>query len=167
MTMFLMHIAIGLPLGYAILSVAEWYVHRYHMHRPGWMNRLEPDLFRDHQRIHHRVYLWDFEHPTDPGHADTGVPSGFSGPLRVAAPLALLVGVALPVEGLVMMAMAACYPAAWTAFHREMHQPRGRWFARTAWYRICREHHREHHLRPSRNFNALFLGADSLLGTRA
>jgi hypothetical protein len=158
-------IAAGLACAYAALSVAEWYVHSRMMHRPGWFNRLDGRWFHNHQIVHHAAYRRDFTAPDPERHRDIGVPSSVVGmtigSLAIAAPMAFV----WPVGAACLVLLAASHGVAWTAFHREMHSPRGRWFARTRWYRACLRHHERHHLYPRTNFCALFLGADLFLGT--
>ena len=45
-----------------------------------------------------------------------------------------------------------------------MHDPKGRWFAKTAVYRFLARNHYLHHRFPGRRFNVVLPFADHLLG---
>jgi hypothetical protein len=162
----ILEVAAGLAVAYAAISCLEWYSHRYMMHRNGWLNRIRPDLYRNHHLIHHPTYRGSFTEPDPERHRDVGLESDAVPIACAAALVAAPLWPAWAVGSLCFVAMATLFGFAWTAFHREMHTPRGRWFARTNWYRACLRHHELHHLYPRTNFCVLFLGADRVFGTR-
>lgn len=157
--MILVHILIGLVAAYCLGSLLEWYVHKHHMHEPGWMN-----LYVGHVASHHAAYRRDFTHanPTCKRHDDLT----FDHRPLVWAPVFLLpFMVPLPIESFILLATVAIHSVCWWAFHLEMHEPKQRWFSRTPWYRWCLANHKIHHEHPGRRFNALLPGADWVMGT--
>ena len=53
----------------------------------------------------------------------------------------------------------------WSKLHRAQHDLEDNWTCRLPWFAELKRHHLDHHIRPSRNFAALFLWTDRLFGT--
>jgi sterol desaturase/sphingolipid hydroxylase (fatty acid hydroxylase superfamily) len=153
----------------AAMVVVEYAAHRWPMHsrRFGWLFRAP---FRNHAVLHHgRYYRRAFAHDPDPASEIISMRMSLAehgaGALVAAVPLWLG---GLPAAAAAVMAVVLLHAALWNAMHVEMHTPRGRWFARTRYYRYVRDMHHTHHLRPGTNFGAVFPGlVDRLCGTYA
>lgn len=159
------HIIISLLISYILISLAEYYIHRYHMHRNGWINRLSKTLFVHHQKIHHVVYRENFENPNPPEKALVGLDIDYFHTLKFFWIPFLIMGYYFPIEIITLNVVLFVHHWIWNEFHSEMHQPRGKWFSDTPLYRVLRRHHELHHIYPKSNFNIIFIGADILFGT--
>ena len=53
----------------------------------------------------------------------------------------------------------------WSKLHRAQHDLEDNWTFRLPWFAELKRHYLDHHIRPSRNFAAMFLWTDHLFGT--
>ncbi len=151
-----------------LMSAVEYALHRWPMHSAR-LSKFVPALrrtFEQHAVLHHgRYYRQSFSSDPDPAarHLNIDLHPGFSlfGLSPVWVPLFLV----HPAAGLAMAAVITLHAWTWTAIHREMHDPAGRWFANTRVYRYLRDYHERHHAHPGSNFNVVLPGVDWLFGT--
>jgi hypothetical protein len=167
---WVIHVLVGFILSYAVISIFEWWIHRFHMHRRGWLNRFEATLFHNHI-LHHASY------PSALGrvvgdHTDDfsclsgiGIRADILSALNVSIPVFLILLPFVPIEAIILLVMSVAHPLIWTAFHLEIHKPTSRWFSNTVWYRACLYNHNRHHCDPSTHYCVIFLGADYLFRT--
>jgi hypothetical protein len=166
MTTLLAHVALWFAAGYALMSVIEWWLHRHHMHRRGFLNAVQPWLFRNHQVVHHPAYRHDFTQSDPPGEARVGVympmvKSGLLG-LLLAVPFGCLVS---PTGAATLWLGLLLHHVAWNVLHGEMHGLARRRLKRFALYRWLHRNHWLHHRHPNRHFNIVCIGFDHLAGT--
>jgi hypothetical protein len=166
--MIILHFAILLGLAYPVLSLMEYIIHRYLMHRNTSAKFLQNDYlahtFRNHAIIHHgRCYAIFNEEKSNCAAID----------IRVR-PLTILTVMTLPCLSILFLDPAASFVlftggiingTLWSEIHDEMHRPRGAWFCELRIYRYLRRRHYLHHRHPNTNFNTLFPMWDWLLGT--
>lgn len=153
-------------LSVLIITLIEHHIHKYHMHRRGWLRWLAPWLFENHQKIHHPAYRHDFEASDPTAHADVGVKIDYRHTFKVIGLPLLLLAYVRPLFSLAFATVTLIHHFLWNAIHEEMHMPQGRWFSRCWAYRVWREHHLRHHVYPKSNFNVIFIWGDYLLGTQ-
>lgn len=162
-------LAVALVASIVGMAALEYAAHRWPMHSRAW-RRLTRIPFSNHAVLHHgRYYRRAFAHDPDPASEIISMRMSLAehgaGTLVVAVPLWLL---GFPVAAATVFGVVIFHAFLWNAMHVEMHMPRGRWFARTRYYRYVRDMHHTHHLRPGTNFGAVFPGlVDRLLGTYA
>lgn len=160
--------AAWLAAGYVLMSFVEWYLHRHHMHRRGWLNYVQPWLFFNHQAVHHPVYRKNFALASRPEDGEVGV---FMPLLKIAAVAAVAFA---PVYLWVSELGAAClwlvpvaHAVLWNVIHAQMHRVRD--WGLDGWrpYEFLKRYHHLHHVYPNKNFNVVCLGADWVMGTLA
>lgn len=164
MTTFLL-IPIWFLAGYAAISIIEHHVHRYHMHRRGPFDKIQPWVFRDHVKTHHAGYRHDFEHCDPESDAEKNLELGTVFDLILFSPAILLAAYFSISGAVVLILMTIAHALTWNAIHREMHLPSGIFFSEWPAYRYLRQYHLDHHLHPGTNFNVVCPGADWLFGT--
>jgi hypothetical protein len=166
--MITLHFAVVVGLAYPVLSLMEYMIHRYLMHKNGLARFLQigylADTFRDHAIIHHGKCCATFNE-------EKGTCAEID--IRVR-PVTMLLVMSLPclsilffdpVASLVLFAGGIINGTLWSEIHEEMHRPRGAWFCDLRMYRYLRRRHYLHHRHPGTNFNTLFPMWDWLLGT--
>ncbi|HEX8851273.1 MAG TPA: hypothetical protein VF761_17235 [Gemmatimonadaceae bacterium] len=156
---------------YVVTSAFEYFPHRWVMHSRQLARRVGSarlaEEFESHATLHHGRFFGprSFTTCADPAaryvSIDTGALYMLGKTWWVWLPLA---AVSLIGAG-VLAAFFAAHGALWTAVHREMHYPSGRWFARSSAYRFWHRYHETHHDRHGTNFNVLCPGFDHLFGT--
>lgn len=135
----------------AYAALAEYTIHRWVMHMPGFDR-----VWHEHAVLHHRD-----------GRNDLNVDMSSTMALLLSAPLHALspwLGVRFSV---IVCCLAFVYAWAWTLLHRCIHGVGAAWVARLPGYRWWLAHHEAHHRRPGRNFGTVFTFTDRLFGTRA
>jgi hypothetical protein len=157
-----------LIFSYVFMSLAEYALHRWPMHSKAFATRFRPawPAFERHARLHHGRFYREFAHDPDPvaKYVNIDLDPGFS--LLASAPVWGLLYVAGCTTGAAVFAgFVVAHALVWSAVHREMHEPEGRWFSGTRLYRFWRSYHKTHHDHPSANFNVVLPGADHLFGT--
>jgi hypothetical protein len=166
--MILVHLGISTFVAYSMLSLMEYTIHRYLMHKSNFakflQNRYLAETFRDHAIIHHaRCYaVFDKESRSC---ARINIRIEPLTTLTVMALPCLLVLLLDPITSLVLFVGAILNGVVWSEIHEEMHRPRGAWFSKLRTYQYLKRRHYLHHCYPNKNFNTLFLLWDWVLGT--
>lgn len=162
--------ALWLLLAVTLMAFVEYGLHRWPMHSKRFVARF-PSARDQHERhavLHHgRFYRDRFDNSPDPvaRHFNIDLEPGFA--LLFGSPVWLaLWAIGLPAAAACFAGVSAAHAVVWTAVHREMHDPRGRWFAGTRYYRFVHANHKLHHERPGGNFAVVFPPLmDVLFGT--
>lgn len=165
-------IAIIFWLAASVLAMAfiEYVVHRWPMHNGRFVKKagVAGDLFEAHAVLHHgRYYRESFVNDPDPASRRISIRMSavehLAGAMLVCVPLYLWVSVT---AAICFAAVVVFHATVWTAFHVEMHMPKGRWFSKLWVYKYVRDCHHAHHLHPGTNFAAVFPPLmDLLFGT--
>jgi hypothetical protein len=167
MTGRLITIAAWLVLAYVITSAYEHFGHRFMMH--GRVAGLV-EYFEKHVLHHVRFAPFrKYRTADDPAGqwvgVDLGAPMMFFASAIIWGPVALFVS---KTGAIVLATFFSLHGEAWTWFHREIHYPRGRWFARVpvvrAYFRFVLRYHGRHHQRQSVNFTVLCPLMDQVMG---
>lgn len=149
------------------LSAMEYFFHRWPMHNAPFVRRwgLGREAFESHAVLHHGRFYKDFAGDRDPAarYVSLDLQPGYL--LLGFAPLWGALCLLSLTFGLTLAAGLLVHGTVWTAVHREMHEPEGRWFSRTAPYRLWRAYHKRHHENPGANFNVLLPFFDFVFGT--
>lgn len=162
----LLSIPFWIAFWYCVISMMEYYLHTHHMHKNGWLNRLSPNWYKNHQRIHHPAYRDDFESAHPPDNAHIGVTIPWVPTVIMALPFALAIWwFVSPAAAVTLLLMGILHNVTWTAFHSEMHMPTGRFYSKWIIYKYLREYHIDHHDFPKKNFNVVYPFADFIFGT--
>lgn len=137
-----------------LVALAEYFSHRFLMHRPLLNKFGHPGIFHEHAISHHH------EGRTDVG-VDMSIPRHlmYGSPFIVAAALFDLLG------ALILTSVLISYAIAWTKLHRAIHDIEDNWTRSLWFYAAMMRHHNEHHRRPGRNFGFVFPFTDYLFGT--
>ena len=141
-----------LVVAFLYASLAEYYLHRYVMHRPiRWLY----DWYAEHYIEHHGRKR-----------NDVNINLGFMLTFLLSSPL--LVGWWwLDSQWVIVVgALSFAYAETWTALHRCHHDLGCRWLKSVPGYAIWREHHEGHHQHFGRNFGTVFIWTDRLFGSR-
>jgi hypothetical protein len=153
-----------------LMSLIEFFVHRFLMHRrslPHCVYQCIPGfttVFQNHAVLHHGRYYKVFNHEDDPLGRRTSI--------RLDLWIALVGGglvwaLTFPLDrvvGPVFASVLFLHHLAWNCIHKEMHNPKRPWFARTRLYKFLAHYHWMHHKYPGKNFNVVLPGADFLFG---
>lgn len=86
-----------------------------------------------------------------------------------SAPLSIgLTWLLWPYAGAAFIVLCGWWYFAWKSTHRLIHDDRRYWWARVVvpYYHAVLKHHEGHHVRPTRNFGALFFWSDYVFGTK-
>jgi len=150
---------------YCLISLLEHYFHKNHMHRNGWLNKIDHSWFEVHQKLHHPAYRGDFEHANPESHEGLGTRISHLKTVKYLGPVFVAFGYFFPVGSLIVFLTAMAHHTVWNLFHEEMHSPKGRFFSKWGVYRYLRKYHLIHHEHPRKNMNVVFPGADFLFGT--
>jgi len=166
--MIFLHFAISVGLAYPVLSLMEYILHRYLMHRNTAAKFLQnsylADTFRNHAIIHHgKCYAIFNEEKGDCAEIDVRVKPRTM--LTVMVPPCLSILFFDPIASLVLFTGGIINGTLWSEIHDEMHRPRGAWFCDLRAYRYLKRRHYLHHRHPGTNFNTLFPMWDWILGT--
>ena len=161
-----------LMFSYVLMSLIEYVLHRWPMHSRRfarlvwWLPLLKDEVYR-HAYLHHSVYFpaKHFVGCDDP--ASRYISVSISPFFNVIGLLPLWGSLCFvsPLGGLVFASFAALHAVLWTMIHREMHEPKARWFANLRIYKFWRRYHETHHRRPNFNFNVVCPLMDHLFGT--
>ena len=166
--MLFLELLLWLAIGIVAISLGEWTLHRFLMHRRWWLHRAVctvDGIWRRHTVLHHHKYYKRFDHEPDEHGRHVNITLN---PLQTAMygiPAALLAAHLSPLGGVVIACLVIGHHVAWDALHTEMHMPAGTWFSRTAAYRFLRQYHLDHHRHTGYNFNVVVPLADYLMGT--
>lgn len=151
----------------AYVSLVEWSLHRFVMHRPLFGFSYP---FEAHARKHHRIFRADHSyHLQREADKHTIHMARWNGPVLVVLTTlpAIIVGWFIGHLSLVAMVGIVCaaYYGAYEYLHWCMHLPRKRIVERSGIFFRLNGHHLLHHRYMNRNFNVVLPIADLLLGT--
>ena len=145
-------------------SFVEWLSHRFVLHSKAIVSF----AYEEHDQQHHQQHRGD----------ETFIaPSLLDGPDFRPRDWALFISVVMPIwvgieflagKPVVIGAFLSVVSWLWMfdVLHRRYHFPRGSWIERTGFFKYLREHHRLHHVDPTRNMNVCFYPiADFVLRT--
>ncbi len=161
------------PAMFALSNLAEWRAHARLLHRYGQgIFRPLRILYHRHTRTHHACFVYDqMEANTSREWALILLPPyGILVIVLAAVPASLLVGLASPNAGWLMLATGAGYVGLYEWMHLLYHLPRQSFFGRMRWVRSLAELHSRHHhprLMQRWNFNVTIPLFDWMLGTLA
>jgi len=152
-----------LALAYVLTSAYEHFGHRYMMHGRivGLLEYFEKHL------LHHGRFAPFAKYRTGEDPAGEWVGIDLGGPMMFAATAIFWAPVWFysHTGAIVLAAFFTVHGELWSWFHREIHYPRGRWFAGTAYFRFVLRYHGRHHQRQSVNFTVLCPLMDQVMGT--
>jgi hypothetical protein len=158
----------------------EWTLHTTVMHKRykfRWklLQKIADHAFERHALVHHSVFgHGGAYHSADKKKHATIPMSWWHGPALVilaSAPWWAGIGIAsiwLPcywLIGVSITGIISLYFCAYEYFHWCMHDPKGRWFESTRWFKRIDAHHHGHHEKMHKNFNVVLPIADILMGT--
>lgn len=163
-------IVIWLLVIYFVVSFSEWFVHKYHMHRPGFLNFFDKELYSGHAKKHHVIFSPKSATPTQE-HLDD-IPHKVTDLLKVgfaySIPILLLGTVFGSWEILIgiplIFVTCVAWALTWNWLHVRIHEPN--WKPSNRILKYLKEYHDGHHINPSKNYNSIALGFDWLMGTR-
>lgn len=158
-----------IPVCYIVVSFMEWWVHKYHMHRKGFMNYVDRTLYSGHAKKHHVVFSPKSNNPTKEELDE--IPHSLWDLLKIGSVFAFpILGIGLLTNSTdiilgcpLILLLAISWAYAWNWFHIRIHLPK--WKPGNAITRYLKWYHDVHHYNQSKNFNALFLGFDWIMGT--
>lgn len=162
---------IWIIFAYIVVSATEHFAHRFVMHNSRlalrWARAYHE--FESHAVLHHGRYYGrgHFTESTDPAsrHISIELPVPFMlvmtswmwGPLMAFSFRGgLTLCIAFVLHGII-----------WTNIHREMHEPKKPWWAKTSLFRYLRTYHYAHHEDTKTNYNVVCPLFDDLMGTRS
>lgn len=162
-----------LAFSYVVISLSEYFSHRYLMHRPTWLSRTFK-FFRltleEHRDYHHgtcfsgRKFTAGAEDECLVINIDIKPIYGLLASCFIWIPLLFV-----SLHGaVVFVLLVLLHNSAWGVIHRQMHKPpaeRAHWFKRS---RLClwlARYHCLHHIYPRCNHSVLFVLPDALFGT--
>lgn len=159
---------LGFLLGVALMSLVEYWLHRWHMHKPGFINRFSPKTYEQHHFEHHGKYYRQFNYEPDPYGRSLGLVISYKYfSYFFLAPL-LLLGVVYSWWFSVGIIIAILlHHLIWNNFHVEMHDPKKRFFSEWWYYKSLCRYHYLHHRHVNKNFNVVYPFCDLLFGTLA
>lgn len=158
------------PCAFVFANLVEWFAHRYLMHQRRFPLTV---LYDRHTPEHHRVFRHEDMAIAAPRELKLVlIPAmGVLGMVLLAAPVALLLGMALSWNaGWLFLATVGVYVVGYELSHLAYHLPERSFVYRVPLVKALREHHARHHL-PSLmqryNFNVTIPLGDLLFGTFA
>lgn len=152
-------------MGYVAMSFLEYWFHKFHMHQPGFMNSINPNMFEHHQLIHHPAYRKDFEASNPVEDKDVGTELRIWLSAVVAAPFLALFGYFVSwTGGITLWCGLILHHWLWNVLHTHMHQKDQPWKKFTV-YRFFYNHHLMHHWYPRNNYNVVCILADFIMGS--
>jgi hypothetical protein len=156
-------IAEWVVLAYIITSAYEHFGHRFMMHGRivGLLEFFEKHVLHHGRFAPFRKYRTADDPAGEWVGIDLGAPMMFFASAIIWGPVALFVS---KTGAIVLATFFSLHGEAWTWFHREIHYPRDRWFARTAYFRFVTRYHGRHHERPDVNFTVMCPLMDQLMG---
>ncbi len=169
-----------LILGIAYSSVFEWTLHKFVMHRRircpiSWLEKALQYPFERHALVHHLVFHIDDKYHSTRREDHVTIPMAkWNGPVLIliaSLPWWIAVFIAwiwLPFLWSIPVAVTfslTAYFVTYEYFHWCMHDPRGRWFESTKWFKWIDRHHHNHHRHMGKNLNVVLPIADKFFGT--
>ena len=152
---------IWLPVVYLGVALAEYVAHRWVMHRNTMLTKAE---FEKHAVQHHARRVMEPRYP----YVDLALHCHliYGAPAWGGFLISFLCGRPYALGGLIAtLTMFTFHSYVWSKLHRAQHDLEDNWTCRLPWFAELKRHHLDHHIRPSRNFAAMFLWTDRLFGT--
>ncbi|MCE4570761.1 sterol desaturase family protein [Caballeronia sp. CLC5] len=161
-------IALSTAFSYVFLSVLEWLLHRYFMHRrnrvTAWSGFIKSTHYK-HAVLHHNLYYQQFDHEPDPRGRYISVDPDFIFTAVLAVPFVAALFQLDHILALVFSVVLALHHIIWFAAHRQMHIPSDAFFRKWYAYQWLARNHWMHHRYRQVNYNLVFPLADLLFGT--
>ncbi|MFM1904091.1 MAG: hypothetical protein RLZZ440_1991 [Planctomycetota bacterium] len=124
-------------------------------------------IFTSHAVEHHSQYRKHFhDDPLPPGE-DRGIRLNVLEGLVESLPLTVPLFFYSMTGAIMFPVVVLIHHTIWNQIHLEMHQPKNRFFANWAAYKMVARHHYLHHRYPDKNFNVAFPIGDYLFNTVA
>jgi len=155
-----------------LMSIIEHQVHCRLMHKKPRLAlfknlRVRQRIFTSHAVEHHTQYRKHFhDHPLPPGE-DRGIRLNVMEGLVESLPLTVPLFFYSVTGAIMFPVVVLIHHTIWNQIHLEMHQPKNRFFANWAAYKMVARHHFLHHRYPDKNFNVAFPIGDYLFNTVA
>jgi hypothetical protein len=155
---------------YIFLSLAEWFLHRYFMHkRASFALQNHSDFLRSthyrHAVQHHGIYYKDFSHEPDPIGRYISIYPDFVFTAIAAVPFVAILFQLSQILAAVFSAVLVSHHLIWMLAHKEMHIPSNMFFRNWLPYKWLARNHWMHHKYRNVNYNLVFPLADLLFGT--
>lgn len=150
-----------------LMSFIEHGVHRYLMHRKGWLCRFSVirKIFDHHAVLHHGQYHKQFrDEPVERG-MERGLKLSVREGFFEALPVSALIAIFSWPCAVTFVAIVCLHHKLWNLIHLEMHKPENRFFADYPIFQYLARHHYLHHRHGNTNFNVVLPLADYMLGT--
>lgn len=148
--MFLIYLLTSL----VVMAIVEYLFHRWPMHQK---LRFGKNLYFAHTTLHHSKYFRLFDSEHDPAGKLVSIRMSAFEHFGAAFPFLVLLWLFVePLSAIVFASVVIAHAITWSAFHVEMHDPRGRWYSRNWFYRYIRANHKAHHVNTKTNFAAVF-----------
>lgn len=163
-----------LVLSVSFVSIFEWTLHRYIMHRKLFGFTY---AFHAHASVHHQIFKADETyHLQDQKDRYTIPMAWWNGPVLIIMVTTIALGLAectrlyiVPISRMTVVlwigSVSLVYFALYESLHWCMHLPRKRRIERTGFFFRLNGHHLLHHRYMNRNFNVVLPLADFLFGT--
>lgn len=167
-------------IGIAYASTFEWKLHKSFMHKKitckwRWLEKILNYPFERHTLIHHQIFKSDHTYHSSLKEEHATIPMAWwNGPVLIFIAVApwwiaiAILSIWLPFLWSIPLGVSIsviAYFCAYEYFHWCMHDPKGRWFESTSWFRWIDSHHHGHHEHMHKNFNVVCPLADVLFGT--
>ena len=155
-----------------LMSIIEHQVHCRLMHKKPRLAlfknlRVRQRIFTSHAVEHHTQYRKHFhDHPLPEGE-DRGIRLNVMEGLLESLPLTVPLFFYSVTGAIMFPVVVLIHHTIWNQIHLEMHQPKNRFFANWAAYKMVARHHFLHHRYPDKNFNVAFPIGDWLFNTVA
>lgn len=155
-----------------LMSIIEHQVHCRLMHKKPRLAlfknlRVRQRIFTSHAVEHHTQYRKHFhDHPLPDGE-DRGIRLNVMEGLLESLPLTVPLFFYSVTGAIMFPVVVLIHHTIWNQIHLEMHQPKNRFFANWAAYKMVARHHFLHHRYPDKNFNVAFPIGDWLFNTVA
>jgi hypothetical protein len=163
-----LHLLVSTLIAYPLLSLIEYLIHRYLMHKRTviWLSKggYLAEVFRNHAITHHaRCYMLL---NSDSGKCATIniTVQPLTSLLVIALPCVMMFAID-PTTSVVLLVGGLVSGCIWSVIHSEMHRPKGSWFSNVAVYLYLKRRHFLHHRYPNTNFNTLLPMWDPIFGT--
>ena len=155
-----------------LMSIIEHQVHCRLMHKKPRLAlfknlRVRQRIFTSHAVEHHTQYRKHFHDHQLPDGEDRGIRLNVMEGLLESLPLTVPLFFYSVTGAIMFPVVVLIHHTIWNQIQLEMHQPKNRFFANWAAYKMVARHHFLHHSYPDKNFNVAFPIGDWLFNTVA
>ncbi len=154
MITILLHIFEWFIVFNVMMAFAEYFIHRYLMHRQVLNFRGLKWVFEEHAIDHH------FH-----GRNNKNIDLPVYYHLIIGSPLIIFLALVDPVALVPLMIVFWMHSYLWTKIHRATHGLESNWISQTRWYKTFENHHLMHHKYPGKNFGVVYIFMDYVFGT--